>query len=299
MRLMMKNAPDQPLKGAYQTHVLVHPQAVQRNAQEGIPVSTRLSRPRRSVEQPDEPGAQGNEEEADTHQQEYGEDKVWNPAPFSANILRFIANSGLLPHSGTIIDPFAGVGKVHQLASHSLKIVGVELEPEWAAAHPNTICGNALALPFEDGSFDGAVTSPVYGNRMSDSHNAKDGTLRRSYTHDLRRTTGDPERKLHPDNAGTLYAWNKEYWRFHVRAWAELRRVLKPEAVFLLNVSDFIRTTQSHGQKRLPVTRTHVRVCSDLGFKLEKAFPIETPRMRYGQNHESRAPFEYVLYFKR
>lgn len=222
-----------------------------------------------------------------------------SPAPFSANILRFISNSGLLPHTGVILDPFAGIGKVHQLATASLQIVGVEIEPEWAAAHPNTICGNALALPFEDESFDGAVTSPVYGNRMSDSHNAKDASVRRSYTHDLRRTTDDPERQLHPDNAGTLYAWNKDYWRFHVHAWAELRRVLKPGAPFLLNVSDFIRTTQSHGQKRIPVARTHARTCIELGFKLEKAFPIETPRLRYGQNHEARALHEYVLYFKR
>lgn len=222
-----------------------------------------------------------------------------SPAPFSANILRFISNSGLLPHTGVILDPFAGIGKVHQLATASLQIVGVEIEPEWAAAHPNTICGNALALPFEDESFDGAVTSPVYGNRMSDSHNAKDASVRRSYTHDLRRTTDDPERQLHHDNAGTLYAWNKDYWRFHVHAWAELQRVLKPGAPFLLNVSDFIRTTQSHGQKRIPVARTHARTCIELGFKLEKAFPIETPRLRYGQNHEARAPHEYVLYFKR
>lgn len=222
-----------------------------------------------------------------------------SPAPFSANILIFIANSGLLPHSGVILDPFAGIGKVHQLATASLRVVGVEIEPEWAAAHQNTICGNALALPFEDESFDGAVTSPVYGNRMSDSHNAKDGTLRRSYTHDLRRQTGDLERQLHPDNAGTLYAWNKEYWRFHVRAWAELKRVLKPGAPFLLNVSDFIRTTQSHGQKRIPVVRTHARVCTELGFELVKSYPIETPRMRYGQNHESRVSVEYVLHLRR
>jgi hypothetical protein len=222
-----------------------------------------------------------------------------NPAPFSANILRFIANSGLLPHAGVILDPFAGIGKVHQLATASLRTVGVEIEPEWAAAHPNTICGNALSLPFEDESFDGAVTSPVYGNRMSDSHNAKDGTLRRSYTHDLRRQTGDIERQLHPDNAGTLYAWNKDYWRFHVRAWAELKRVLRPGAPFLLNVSDFYRTTQSHGRKRLPVVHTHTRVCKELGFELVQAYPVETPRMRYGQNHESRASYEYVLYLRR
>lgn len=225
--------------------------------------------------------------------------RLFNPAPFSANILQFIANSGLLPHAGIILDPFAGIGRVHQLATVSLRTVGIEIEPEWAAAHPNTICGNALALPFEPESFDGAVTSPVYGNRFSDSHNAKDGTLRRSYTHDLRRTTQDPERKLHPDNAGTLYAWQAKYWKFHVRAWGEVLRVLKPGAPFILNVSDFYRTTQSHGRKRLPVARTHARTCVELGFELVRAYPIETPRMRFGENHESRAPFEYVLHLRK
>lgn len=219
---------------------------------------------------------------------------VINPAPFSANILSFIANSGMLPKAGRVLDPFAGIGTVHQLATARLEIVGVEIEPEWAAAHPNTICGNALALPFEDESFDGCVTSPVYGNRMSDSHNAQDGSTRRSYTHDLRRMTGDPERRLHACNSGTLYAWQPAYWRFHVRAWAEVKRVLKPGSPFILNVSDFIRD-----KKRVPVTKIHDRLCRELGFKRLSIHKIETPRMRYGENHESRVSHEYVLHFRR
>lgn len=212
------------------------------------------------------------------------------PAPYSANVLRFIANSGMLPLRGVLLDPFAGTGRVHDLASATLRTVGVEIEPEWAAMHPSTLVGNALALDFADESFDVVVTSPVYGNRMSDSHNAKDESLRRSYTHDLRRLTGDPERKLHPENSGTLYAWQKEYWRFHVRAWAEVRRVLKPKGVFLLNVSDCIRDG-----KRVPVVATHALVCAKLKFELLGKHPIETPRMRFGENHEARATAEYVL----
>ncbi|HET7110196.1 MAG TPA: hypothetical protein VFI41_04950 [Gemmatimonadales bacterium] len=242
------------------------------------------------------PGPHGSEDDGEQQAHDEPERRIYFPAAFTDTIIRFIGNSGLLPARGVILDPFAGIGRVHQLASVSLRTVGVEIEPEWAAVHANTVVGNALNLPFEPESFDGCVTSPVYGNRMSDSHKAKDTSIRRSYTHDLRRTTGDSERQLHPDNAGTLYAWQKEYWRFHVRAWAEVKRVLKHDAPFLLNVSDFIRTTQSHGRKRLPVVRTHLRVCTELGFKLHKAYPIETPRMRYGQNSENRTSYEYVLH---
>lgn len=38
----------------------------------------------------------------------------------------------------------------------------------------HSLVGNALALPFPDGSMDVLATSPCYGNRMADSHNAQD-----------------------------------------------------------------------------------------------------------------------------
>ena len=105
--------------------------------------------------------------------------KVFHPAAFSDAILRYLANSDLLP-SGVLLDPFAGIGKCHRLASADRRFIGVEIEPEWANCHPDTVVGDALALPFEDESFDGCLTSCCYGNRMADSHNAKDGSLRRS-----------------------------------------------------------------------------------------------------------------------
>ena len=84
------------------------------------------------------------------------------------------------------------------------RIIGVEIEAPWADTHMMTIQGDALALPFGDHCFDCVVTSPVYGNRFSDHHRARDGSLRRTYTHDLQRMTGDPERTLHPNNSGML-----------------------------------------------------------------------------------------------
>ena len=111
--------------------------------------------------------------------------------------------------------------------------VGVELEPEWVAMHSRTIVGDALDLPFHDDTFDVVATSPCYGNRLADHHNAQDGGRRHSYTHDLGRI-------LHSHNAGTLH-WGDAYRIFHVAAWAEAVRVLVPSGLFVLNISDHLR----------------------------------------------------------
>lgn len=69
-----------------------------------------------------------------------------------------------------VLDPFAGVGGIHQLRAAGYETVGVELEPEWACASQWTIVGDSRGLPFPDGRFDAVVTSPAYGNRMADSY---------------------------------------------------------------------------------------------------------------------------------
>ena len=216
-----------------------------------------------------------------------------HPAPFSTAILCLVANRGLLPR-GLILDPFAGVGRIHRLADAEHYTVGVEIEDVWEQHHPRTMRGNALQLPFRDGCFDGVFTSPVYGNRMSDSHTARDGSLRRSYTHDLRRATGDATRRLHPDNAGTMYAWQPAYWEFHERAWTEVRRVLKPGGRFLLNVSNCMRQ-----KTEVPVVTHHAVLAGSLGFRFVGEHSVETPRMRYGENADERVPAEKLLVFER
>lgn len=226
--------------------------------------------------------------------------KTYHPAAFSDAILRYLANTSVLPE-GLLLDPFAGVGKVHRLADATRRFVGVEIEPEWAREHPGNLIADALHLPFRDEAFDGAVTSPCYGNRMADSHNARDGSLRRSYTHDLQRTVGDTSRKLHPANSGTLYCWQPAYWRFHASAWEEVFRVLRPGAQFFLNVSDCYRTVKRHGvpeRRREHVVDTHLRLCLSIGFDLVDRHAVDTPRMRYGEN-DHRVEAETVLEFRR
>lgn len=249
-----------------------------------------------------------------------------HPAKFSDNILvtiRSIVDGWHLRTWGSdegveqfrLLDPFAGTGRIHSLDRtvnnlRPYQTVGVEIEPEWAALDKRTIIGNALYLPFPDAWFDGAVTSPVYGNRMSDHHVAKDlcglcqgvgyeaqdvlctrckGTglsVRRTYRHTL-------GRGLHSQNAGQLQ-WGPVYRDFHVAAWVELHRVLKPGAPFLLNVSDHIR-----GGERIKVTNFHINTLLDIGFDLVAAQTIQTPRMRYGVNHENRAKHEMLITFEK
>ncbi len=193
-----------------------------------------------------------------------------------------------MPEGGLILDPFAGTGGVHRLASEKYRTIGVEIEAPWADTHIMTIQGDALALPFGDHSFDCVITSPVYGNRFSDHHKARDGSLRRSYTHDLQRMTGDPERKLHPNNSGTLQ-WGDSYRDFHERAWTEVLRVLKPGAFFVLNSSDHIRNGEVQ-----PVTDWHFSTASRLGFEIIDCIEVPTPRMRNGANSAARVDHETV-----
>lgn len=215
-----------------------------------------------------------------------------HPARFSAEILRLVEREHLLPETGVVIDPMAGVGGIHTLATATRKTVGIEIEEPWAAAHRDTMVGNCLHLPFGRAAFDAVMTSPCYGNRLADHHRAQDPSLRRSYTHDLQHVTGDPERRLHGDNSGTLRATKGEYWAFHARAWAEVRRVLRPGGRFVLNVSDHIS-----GGAVVPVVERHADLVLLIGFSLVKEFRVTTRRMRYGAHKDVRVPTESVLVF--
>lgn len=216
-----------------------------------------------------------------------------HPAPFSVEILNLVEREHLLPDVGIVLDPFAGVGRVHRLATTTRRTVGIEIEREWAAAHPDTRIGNALKLPFGVGAFDAACTSCCYGNRYSDHHRASDGFWRRSYHHDLIQVTGNPDHRLHPDNAGKLKGTSPAYWDLHRRAWLEVRRVLRPGGRFVLNVSDYIA-----GGKRIPMVETHIEMLIGLCFDLVKRFDVQTKRMRRGAHSQLRVDAEAVLVFE-
>lgn len=183
----------------------------------------------------------------------------------------------------TVLDPFAGTGKIHLLPFNT---VGVEIEPEWASLDNRTICGDATQLPFNANTFDAICTSPTYGNRMADHHNAKDTSKRMTYTHTL-------GRQLHENNSGKMQ-WGKQYQLTHLKAWSEASRVLKPSGIIILNISDHIRkgTVQQ-------VTDWHIQAIIGYGFTLIEHQRISTPRFGFGQHRTQRLEYESVITFKK
>jgi len=183
-----------------------------------------------------------------------------------------------------VLDPFAGTGRIHELGP-AWDTVGVEIEPEWAHLHPRTIVGNALALEFADATFDAICTSPTYGNRLADHHEARDGSVRRTYRHDLGRA-------LHPENSGRMQ-WGESYRDFHERAWAEAVRVLRPGGLFVLNVKNHIRRGEE-----VDTTSFHRETLEQLGLKVVAEETVPVSGMRVGINRQARVTHESVLAFE-
>lgn len=222
-----------------------------------------------------------------------------HPAKFSDIIL---VSLDLLVPDGMYLDPFCGVGKVFELVRAKRTIVGIEIEPEWcdqargraeAMQHrvdddvkkPYAVCANSLKWmkEYTYKRFDGIITSPVYGNRMSDHHNASDGSRRRSYKHDLGR---EPDKK----SSATMYFWQPSYRKFHMKAWKRARDVTAPGGQMFLNVSNFIRNGVE-----LDVVDWHIWALEQCGWIVEAEVPIVTQRMRDGENADVRAPHEALI----
>lgn len=208
---------------------------------------------------------------------------VSHPARYSKALIPIFAE--VLRGYPEVLDPFAGTGLIHRLQEYGFRTTGVEIEPEWASLHPDTRQGDALSLPFRDRTFDAICSSPCYGNRLADSHKARDASLRRSYTHDL-------GRKLADNNAGALH-WGPKYREFHEQAWLEALRVLRRAGRFVLNIKDHIRAGE-----RQYVAGWHVTTLSRLGLDLLFHFEVETPAMRRGANRDLRLPEQVYVFEK-
>ncbi len=207
-----------------------------------------------------------------------------HPAKYSDTLLPHFAR--LLYGYPRVLDPFAGTGKLRTVCPTATLL---EIEPEWAALS-GALVGDALNMPAEwKNYFDAVCTSPTYGNRMADhftDHQPDKRYRRNTYTHVL-------GRKLDPRNSGQLQ-WGPAYQQFHVTAWGEVWRVLRPGGRFVLNVSDHIRNGQ-----RVPVSAWHVETLIGLGFNLTETIEVCTPRQRYGQNGTARVEVEYIFVFEK
>lgn len=207
-----------------------------------------------------------------------------HPAKYTQALLVTMAK--MLAGRQRILDPFGGQGGIFQL-EHWLpgaRFDAVEIEPEWAAKHPKTTLGNALALPWADDTFDAICTSPAYGNRMADRYSETDLSEHLTYAAML-------TRQLHPDNGGALQ-WGAKYRDFHRQVWTETRRVLVEGGAFIINIKDHIRAGALQ-----PVTGWHIECLESLGFALVEHRKIDTPAMRFGRNGELRVPYESVIHF--
>jgi hypothetical protein len=249
--------------------------------------------------------------------------EIKHPATFSKPILDQITAIVLdeltkTKFSVDILDPFAGTGKIHMLENIDKRVrtTGIEIEAEWAMMGPEcahcrgsgggyvnpsgdweecpdcwgtgvkTIVGNALHLPENwTNRFHMVVTSPTYGNRMADHHDAKDDSKRMTYKHML-------GRDLHPDNSGQMH-FGPKYKEFHEKAWAEVTRVIKlPDRAHSFQVK-----SPEIPRPFIPAGDATLTLGQDYSGGLERDVP--TARLRYGQNHAARVTHEKIFVFRR
>jgi SAM-dependent methyltransferase len=211
-------------------------------------------------------------------------DGVRHPARFSDRILDVLAVH--VAGSAVLLDPFAGTGRTHELRAVPgvVRTIGVEIEPEWAALHPDTLVGDALDLGalVAPGSIDHVVTSPTYGNRMADHHDAKDDSVRNTYKHAL-------GRDLANHNSGQMQ-WGPVYRAFHERAWAEAAMVLRPGGRFTVNVKNHVR----NGEVQRVVEWHLDTLMHGFGLRMLMLDTVPTRGLAHGSNGALRTGFEVV-----
>jgi hypothetical protein len=222
---------------------------------------------------------------------------VPHPAKFSEAVmvrcLQYIDTITLETPALRILDPFAGVGGVHFLGSSlcgdDIETFGIELEKEWADQHDRTTLGDAQELIeiCEREGWSGIntiVTSPCYGNRMADHHNAKDSSKRITYKHKL-------GRDLSEGSSATMQ-WGDAYRQFHWRIWANCTRLIRKNVptlgYFILNCKDHVRKGVVQ-----EVTLWHVQCLESMGWETIDMKIADTPGMGFGANREKRSE-EYV-----
>lgn len=205
-----------------------------------------------------------------------------HPARFSTPILAEIDRilGARLASDASVLDPFAGVGGIHNLPYTT---VGVEIEPEWAASHSQTVCGDSTQLSslFPAYEFDAIVTSPAYGNRMADNY-AGNGTKRFTYRISLGRSL--------TEGNGAAMQWGSAYRELHAAVWAECWSVLRSGGWMVVNVSNHIRAGVEQ-----PVVEWHLSALLALGARVDEVIRVSTARVGFGANRDLRVGAERIL----
>lgn len=211
-----------------------------------------------------------------------------HPAKFNEDILLALYEV-LFEHApaGWVVDPFGGVGTIHELPFNTFHI---ELEPEWEAQAAQR--GPGVCMDFfewwPDTDIDAFVTSPTYGNRMADNHTPKpeDKSRRITYRHSL-------GRELDPMNSGGMQ-WGDDYREFHADAWRQCYDIVVPGGLLVLNLKDHIRAG-----KKMPVVAWHRAICTRIGWRFVKEVKIPAKGMGFGANGQVRVDHEVVVVFQK
>ena len=192
----------------------------------------------------------------------------------------------------TLLDPFAGTGRVCELRDRGFsgRFVLNELESEWAyqaheTYHPAlTIIGDARSIPNPAPAYDLVVTSPCYGNRMADCHtpSEEDTSKRNTYRHQLGR--------MPSEGSAAVLQWGPEYREFHLAAWVEAHRVMRPGGLMVVNMKDHYR-----GDERQYVTDWHAGVLETIFGCTVSRTQVPCKGNRQGANGTKRVPYEELL----
>lgn len=237
-----------------------------------------------------------------------------HPAKWSRPVLDAIAEIAVdqfgLASGPMVLDPFAGMGRARleeAISATSADVTGVELQPEWG--DDLTVTGDATDLPAGwTGAFAAIITSPTFGNRMADHHDAADpcggcngsgivvgstcmrckGTglsWRNTYAHSLRRQGAD----LIPGSAAGLQ-WGPAYRELHRDAMTEMIRVVREDGLLVVNMSNHIRAGVEQLVVEWWLAELLYRQCS-----LVEVRRVATRRQRHGANAEARVAGEVVM----
>ena len=213
-----------------------------------------------------------------------------HPAKFTATMLPIFAELLIEHKCKNVFDPLAGTGKLVGVLDHDWNghVFCNEIEPEWCDLGNGAwwTSQDAADLDVYPDLFDAICTSPTYGNRLADKHNAKDASKRITYKHSL-------GRDLDERNTGGLQ-WGAAYRTAHVKIWMEVITVLKPGGIFILNISDHIRAGEV-----APVTRFHEKLLQQLGLVELERRRVKTPRMGFGANAKARVEYESIIVYQK
>lgn len=184
-----------------------------------------------------------------------------------------------------ILDPYAGQGQALEHWDRlGYQCAGMELEPEWACGSPLVVVADALEPPWPNERFDAIVTSPCYGNRMADHHDAQDDSTRITYAHRL-------GHKPSPGSAA-IVQWGQEYRTMHEDHIAALLHCIPPgeAGLVVVNMKNHVRA----GNEQL-VVEWWLNMLLVRGCRLLEVTRVETPGMGFGQNSDLRAECEFLI----